>query len=147
MSLSTAGCPDEGVPPPGELPPSGEPRWRSILLGGHNRGARHRHGLRDMGRPQDLVEIGTPAGGQVIFLVTIQDKTLYGEPDVASAVVDAPDKEVALRAAWPTIDRLANAARGRCVPHALAIELGKFYRLGALVRLPRDVNTEEDSRG
>ncbi len=82
----------------------------------------------------------------MIYLVTIQDKTLYGEPDVALAVVDVADEEAALRAARPTIVELADRGRGRCVPHARQLEPGKFYRLGAVVRLPRDPNadTEED---
>lgn len=79
----------------------------------------------------------------MLYIVTIQDKTLYGEPDVALAVVDAPDETTALRAAFPTIEQLADAGRGRCVPHARAIEPGKFYRLGAVVRLPRDPDAEE----
>lgn len=79
----------------------------------------------------------------MIFVVTIQDKTLYGEPDVALAVVDAPDEATALHAAFPTIEQLADAGRGRCVPHARPIEPGKFYRLGAVVRLARDPNVEE----
>jgi len=79
----------------------------------------------------------------VIYLVTIYDKTLYSEPDIALAVVDAPDEETALRAARPTIDELANRGRGRCVPHARQLEAGKFYRLGAVVRLPRDPNAAE----
>jgi len=79
----------------------------------------------------------------VIYLVTIQDKTLYGEPDVALAVVDAVDEVEALRAARPTIEELADRGRGRCVPHARQLEPGKFYRLGAVVRLPRDPNAAE----
>lgn len=79
----------------------------------------------------------------MIYLVTIQDKTLYGEPDVAIAVVEAPDEETACRAAYPTIEALADRGRGRCVTHARAVEPGKFYRLGAVVRLPRDPNAEE----
>lgn len=82
----------------------------------------------------------------MIYLVTIQDKTLYGEPDIALAVVDAPDEETARRAAHPTIEQLADAGRGRCVPYARLLEPGRFYRLGAVVRLPRDPNAE-DSRG
>ena len=78
------------------------------------------------------------------FVVTIQDKTLYGEPDVAIAIVEAPDDLAAMRIAYPTIEQLADAGRGRCVPHARAIEPGKFYRLGAVVRLPRDPNAEDD---
>lgn len=80
----------------------------------------------------------------MIFLVTIQDKSLYGEPDVAIAVVEAADELAARLTAHPTIDQLADAGRGRCVPHARAIEPGKFYRLGAMVRLPRDPNAEDD---
>jgi hypothetical protein len=79
----------------------------------------------------------------VIFLVTIQDKMLYGEPDVALAIVEAADEAEAWRAAYPTIEALADRGRGRCVPHVRALELGKFYRLGAVVRLPRDPNAEE----
>ena len=83
----------------------------------------------------------------MIFIVTIQDKMLYGEPDIAIAVVDAPDEQAAWRAAYPTIEELADKGRGRCVPHARAIEPGKFYRLGAVVRLPRDPNAEEERGG
>lgn len=77
----------------------------------------------------------------MIYLVTIQDKSLYGEPDVALAVVDVPDEEAACRVARPTIEQLAEAGRGRCISHVRVVELGKFYRLGALVRLPFDPNT------
>jgi hypothetical protein len=79
----------------------------------------------------------------VIYLVTIQDKTLYGEPDVALAVVDVADEAEALRVARPTIEELADHGRGRCVPHARQLEPGKFYRLGAVVRIPYDPNAEE----
>lgn len=78
----------------------------------------------------------------MIFLITIQDKQLYGEPDVALALVEAPDEETALHAAFPTIEQLADQGRGRCVPCARRIEPGKFYRLGALVRLPRDPESD-----
>ena len=81
----------------------------------------------------------------MLFVVTIQDKTLCGEPDVALAVVDASDEQSAVRAAYPTIEQLAEAGHGRCVPHARAVEPGKFYRLGAIVRLPRDPNIEENT--
>jgi hypothetical protein len=78
----------------------------------------------------------------MIFIVTIQDKTLYGEPDIALAVVDAADETEALRAARPTIEQLADRGRGRCVPHAKPLEPGRFYRLGAVVRIPYDPNVE-----
>ena len=79
----------------------------------------------------------------MLYIVTIQDKTLYGEPDIALAVIDAPDEEAARLAAYPTIIELADRGRGRCVPHARQLEAGKFYRLGAVVRLPRDPNAAE----
>ena len=79
----------------------------------------------------------------MLYIVTIQDKTLYGEPDVALAIVDVADEEEALRAARPTIEELADRGRGRCVPHARQLEAGKFYRLGAVVRIPHDPNAEE----
>lgn len=81
----------------------------------------------------------------MIFVVTIQDKTLYREPDIALAVVDAPDEETALRSARPTIEQLADRGRGRCVPHVRPLELGKFYRLGAVIRVPYDPNVEVES--
>ena len=80
----------------------------------------------------------------MIYLVTIQDKTLYGEPDIALAIVEASDEETACRAALPTIEELADRGRGRCVPHARPLERNKFYRLGAVVRLPRDPNAEDE---
>jgi hypothetical protein len=79
----------------------------------------------------------------MLYIVTIQDKTLYGEPDIALSVVDALDELAAMRTAYPTIEQLADRGRGRCVPHARLLEPGKFYRLGAVVRLPRDPNAEE----
>jgi hypothetical protein len=81
----------------------------------------------------------------VIYLVTIHDKTLYREPDIALAVVDAPDEEAALRAARPLVIELAERGRGRCVPHARPLEPGKFYRLGAVIRIPYDPNVEVES--
>lgn len=81
--------------------------------------------------------------GLPTYLITIQDKSLYGEPDIAIAVVRAADEAEARSAADVTIDELANKGRGRCVPHARTIDLGKFYRLGALVRLPHDPNKED----
>jgi hypothetical protein len=75
-----------------------------------------------------------------MFLVTIQDKSLYGEPDIAIGVVEADDELAAWEAAYPTVENLADIGRGRCVPHAKVIELGRFYRLGAMVRLARDPN-------
>jgi hypothetical protein len=85
---------------------------------------------------------GIARGGAVLFVVTIQDKMLYGEPDIALAIVDALDEEAALRVARPTIEQLAERGRGRCVPHARLLEVGKFYRLGAVIRVPRDPNAE-----
>ena len=79
----------------------------------------------------------------MIYLVTIQDKDAYGEPDVALAVVDVADEEAALRAARPTIEELADRGRCRCVPYARQLEPGKFYRLGAVIRVPRDPNAED----
>lgn len=79
----------------------------------------------------------------MIFLVTIQDKTLYREPDIALAIVDVADEAEALLAARPTIEELAENGRGRCVPHARPLEPGKFYRLGAVVRIPHDPNADE----
>lgn len=72
----------------------------------------------------------------MIHLVSIQDKSLYGEPDIAVAVVDVDDVDAARRTADDTILALAEKGRGRCVPNAREVDLGRFYRLGALVRLP-----------
>lgn len=82
----------------------------------------------------------------MLYIVTIQDKTLYGEPDVAIAVVDAADEATARDAAWPTLMELVDRGRCRCVPHARLVEPGKFYRLGAVVRIPYDPNADEEHR-
>jgi len=78
----------------------------------------------------------------MLFVVTIQDKTLYREPDIAIAIVEASDEEAACRVARPTIEQLAEGGRGRCVPHAKQLEPGRFYRLGAVVRIPYDPNVD-----
>ena len=80
----------------------------------------------------------------MIFLITIQDKCLAGEPDVGLAVVEAADEAEALAVARPTIIELAEHGRGRCVPHARPLDPGKFYRLGAVVRVPYDPNAYTD---
>jgi hypothetical protein len=72
----------------------------------------------------------------MLFLVMIKDKSLYGEPDIALAVIEAPDEESANLAAVPSLEQLVRAGRARCVSRACEIELGKFYRLRALIRLP-----------
>jgi hypothetical protein len=80
-----------------------------------------------------------------MFLVTIKNKTLFGEPDIALAIVEADSEEEALRASYPTIEQLADRGHGRCVPHARLIDKGRFYRLGAVIRLPYDPNVEVPS--
>lgn len=74
----------------------------------------------------------------MLYFVTIQDKDLYSEPDIALAIIEAPDEETALHFAIPKIDELSAGGRCRCVPHVRLLEPGKFYRLGALLSLPRD---------
>ena len=80
----------------------------------------------------------------MIFLVTIHDKDLYGEPDIALAVVEAPSEGQALRRADPILAELIEQGRCRCVPTVRQIDPGRFYRLGAVVRSPRDPNTKDD---
>jgi hypothetical protein len=68
------------------------------------------------------------------YLVTIFDKELRGEPDIALAVVEATDELAASHHAYLTLDALSIRGRGRCVARVKEIEPGHFYRLGALVR-------------
>jgi hypothetical protein len=79
----------------------------------------------------------------MIYLVTIQDKQLCGEPTIALSVVDVVDEAAALSTALPTLDALAERGCARCVPWVQALEPGKFYRLGAVLRLQRDPNMED----
>lgn len=72
----------------------------------------------------------------MLFLVMIKDKSLPGEPDTALAVVEAADEEAANLAAEPTLELLAQAGSARCVSRAREIDLGQFYRLGALIHPP-----------
>ena len=68
------------------------------------------------------------------FLVTIHDKDLHGEPDIALAVVDAESESAARAAADSALVELIRAGRCRCVASAREIDRGRFYRLGAVVR-------------
>jgi hypothetical protein len=78
----------------------------------------------------------------MMFLVTIHDKELYGEPDIALAVVEAPSEGAALRRADPIIEDLIEKGRCRCVAMVRQLDPGRFYRLGAVIRLPRDANMD-----
>jgi hypothetical protein len=71
-----------------------------------------------------------------LFLVRIKDKELRGEPDIALAVVEATDETNAVRAADELVIDLAESGRGRCVPRACEPDLGRFYRVGTLIRMP-----------
>jgi hypothetical protein len=79
-------------------------------------------------------------GGGVIYLVAIQDKDLYGDPDVALALIAAPDEQTACQYAGRTLGELAAQGRTNCVPHARKLELGAFYRPSTIVRLSQDLN-------
>jgi hypothetical protein len=73
-------------------------------------------------------------------------EALVSECVLLIVLVDVPDEETALLSAYPTIMQLIDQGRCRCVPHARLLEPGKFYRRGAVVRLPRDPQAEEISR-
>lgn len=77
------------------------------------------------------------------WLVVIQDKELYGEPDIALSIVEACDEESANASATDTIEQLVKVGRGRCVPHARRLEFGRFYRVGSLLSLPRNPDGQE----
>lgn len=72
-----------------------------------------------------------------LFLVTIHDKDLRDEVDIAIGVVEATDQSRAILFAKELVNDLAEAGRGRCVPRAREVGLGAFYRIGQIVRLPR----------
>jgi hypothetical protein len=87
-----------------------------------------------------ITESALRNGGGAIYLVTIQDKDLYGDPDVALALIAAPDAHTACRYAGRTLNELAAQGRTNCVPHAKKLELDAFYRPGTAVRLSQDPN-------
>jgi hypothetical protein len=69
-----------------------------------------------------------------MFLVTIHDKELQGEPDVALGIVEALCEEEAIRQADPALERYMSVGRCRCVAQARRIDIGRFYKLSAVVR-------------
>jgi hypothetical protein len=71
-----------------------------------------------------------------LYIVTIKDKCMMGEPDIGLAVVEALSEAAALRSADDWINLLAYQGRGRCVANAREITPGAFYRTLALVRPP-----------
>lgn len=72
----------------------------------------------------------------MMYLVTIHDKMLQGEPDIGMAVVEAEEPYEALDTADPILDELARRGRCRCVASVRVIEVGKYYRTLALVKPP-----------
>lgn len=76
------------------------------------------------------------------YVVTIQDKDLPGEPDIAMGIVDTGEDDaqshlLAIISASSKLEELAKSGRYRCVPHIRRVELGEMYRVSALVRLSR----------
>lgn len=70
-----------------------------------------------------------------LWLIVIQDKSLYGEPDVGLAFVEG--NELAAIARRKELEKECIAAgRGRCVGRHREIERGKAYRATALLRTP-----------
>lgn len=72
-----------------------------------------------------------------LFLVTIQDKELDGEPDIAMCVVEAEDEHDALEksgARAKCIELAEVCGWGRCVPHAREWSIEKWSRTSFLVR-------------
>lgn len=67
------------------------------------------------------------------WLVTIRDKSLAGEPNIAMSVVGASNEDEALATVNETMAALALAGRARCVARARPIELGAVYRISALL--------------
>lgn len=69
----------------------------------------------------------------VIFLVTVHDKELDGEPDVGLCIV-VGDEELASRAGRAMEAELSAVGRGRCVASWRKIEPGFCYRIGSLIK-------------
>lgn len=69
----------------------------------------------------------------MIWLVVVQDKDMYGEPDVGMAIVEG-DVQLAIDVGHDMEDELRATGRCRCVHYVKAIEPGKHYRIDALIR-------------
>lgn len=72
-----------------------------------------------------------------LYLVTIQDKELNGEPDIGMCIVEAESEEDALAksGAWERCIQFAGReGRGRCVPHARRWSIGMWCRTSSLIR-------------
>lgn len=68
-----------------------------------------------------------------LWLVVINNKELYGEPDVGVAVIEG--NELAAKAKLEEMERLCTASgKARCIGRYREIERGKSYRATALLR-------------
>lgn len=70
------------------------------------------------------------------WIVLLKDKDLPGEPDVGIAVV-LGDEQDAARAVDRVEREACDAGRARCVGRHLQIDLGRLYRIGALLSVDR----------
>lgn len=79
-----------------------------------------------------------------LWLVSIVDKQLMGEPDIGFAIVAAATEEEALKSAKDTLDMLIYRDHRRVHARARRLDQGRFYRTNALVRSPvvQDVTTD-----
>mgnify|MGYP001611469682 CR=1 FL=1 len=69
-------------------------------------------------------------GDDPLWLVTLRDKELAGEPTVAFAVVRARSRDAALQVgADLCVDVAERTPRGRVVPSAEEVRLGAFRRV------------------
>jgi hypothetical protein len=71
-----------------------------------------------------------------MYLVTIKDKDMDGEPDIGFAVVVAANENEALLSAEPDLQLLRWAGRCRCVARAKEIDPKRFYRTLTMLRPP-----------
>lgn len=70
-----------------------------------------------------------------LWLVTIQDKELRGEPDVGMIIVDTNEDD-ARSLGRTAVCKLAEIGRSRCVASVREIKTGFAYRTSALIRAP-----------
>ena len=65
----------------------------------------------------------------IVWLVTLQDAELRGEPIIGFAVVEAPTEEAAMSFGCEQSVKMAEAGRGRIKPHVEPFVVGTWRRV------------------
>jgi hypothetical protein len=78
-------------------------------------------------------------GSGTLYLVTIQDKNIYGHPEVAFALIAAHDEQTACSYAGRVLGELADQGHRNCAASARQLNIGTFYEPRTRTHLSPDL--------